>query len=511
MFKYAFPSFPGCVPCRGLDPFGPSGGISRDSADEKATVFSKMASKLSFNKLRDLAVIPVIWVVQTLVSWLCAVIVSRLFGLKRRPRNFVTAAAVFGNSNSLPISLVLSLSHTLSGLHWSALPNDSDGAVAGRGILYLLLFQQLGQAIRWSWGVNTLLKSKWKYPEYRDEVAEEGALPAGGEAYTDGAAGGNTQGGDSNGESETQGSDTNVEGDPPNREAEEEDAAPGQDSSGDDADEFDPSGRTPVAGSSRGGSPAESDDEVDDPHHPRKPANTNTPVDAEDAVTFPRTTSNPLAKPRHLVGTFKAAWMNKVDSAKTSSRRAGHQLYDRLPKPLQRAANAVDKAGAKTVGGVVKYMNPPLWAMVLAVLVASVPALQRLFFGEGFVKNSVTTAVHSMGAVAVPVILVVLGANLAGKTQGVESHDAEEAGLGWRLLVPSLVCRMVLPPLIMGPVLAAFVKFVPVSILGDPIFVVVNFLLMGAPTALQLAQICQRNEVYEMTMAKVLFQSYVIW
>ena len=50
---------------------------------------------------------------------------------------------VFGNSNSLPISLVISLSQTLKGLHWDKIPGDNDDEVAARGILYLLIFQQL--------------------------------------------------------------------------------------------------------------------------------------------------------------------------------------------------------------------------------------------------------------------------------------------------------------------------------------------------------------------------------
>lgn len=451
-----------------------------------SSVFSKLASQLSFNKLRDLAIIPAIFVIQTLVSWLCAVVVSRVCRLKRRPQNFVTAMAVFGNSNSLPISLVLSLSHTLSGLHWSALPNDSDSAVAGRGILYLLLFQQLGQGIRWSWGYHSLLKPKSKYPEYRDEVSEEGGHT--GEPYSDDAGtSDNAQRGGNGGESGH--------------------TTPGRNAVGDDSDQFSPAGQTPVAGSS-GRSPAESDDEAD-AHHPKKPAAHAQTGDAA-GVTFPHT-ADPHSSPEHFIGTFKAAWMRKVDTAKTSTRCAGHRLYDRLPRPLQRSLDGFEKAGSKVHGFLLKFMNPPLWAMLVAVVVASVPALQRLFFGQGFVKNSVTTAVQSMGGVAVPLILVVLGANLAGKTQDVESHDKEEAELGTRLLVGSLVARMVLPPLIMGPVLGMLVKFLPVSILGDPIFVIVNFLLMGAPSALQLAQICQLNEVYEGVMAKILFHSYVIW
>lgn len=157
-------------------------------------------------------------------------------------------------------------------------------------------------------------------------------------------------------------------------------------------------------------------------------------------------------------------------------------------------------------------MNPPLWAMVLAVIVASLPDLQRLFFEEGsFIRNSVTSAIQQSGGVAVPLLLLVLGANLARNTLPQKAHDSEEAHIGTKLLVASLISRMVLPTLIMAPILALMAKYMPISILDDPIFVVVCFLLTGAPSALQLAQICQINGVYEGVMSKLLFQSYVIW
>ena len=127
-------------------------------------VFTKLASQLSAEKLSDLAIIPAIFVVQTLVSWVVSKIVSRLFRFNRRASNFVTAMGVFGNSNSLPISLVLSLSQTLKGLHWDRIPGDNDNEVGARGILYLLIFQQLGQLVRWSWGYHVLLAPKEKYP-----------------------------------------------------------------------------------------------------------------------------------------------------------------------------------------------------------------------------------------------------------------------------------------------------------------------------------------------------------
>lgn len=163
--------------------------------------------------------------------------------------------------------------------------------------------------------------------------------------------------------------------------------------------------------------------------------------------------------------------------------------------------------------GVWAFMNPPLWSMLVAIIVASVPSLQHLFFSEGtFVRNSVTRAIDQNGQVAVPLILVVLGANLARNTLPEEAlQDMEHPKEERKLIIASLVARMLLPTIIMAPLLALLAKYVPVSILDDPIFIIVCFLLTGAPSALQLAQICQINNVYVGAMSKLLFQSYVIW
>ena len=54
-------------------------------------VFTKLASQLTLAKIAELAVIPVIFVVMTLISYCCALAVAKLLGLKKRARNFVIA------------------------------------------------------------------------------------------------------------------------------------------------------------------------------------------------------------------------------------------------------------------------------------------------------------------------------------------------------------------------------------------------------------------------------------
>lgn len=64
-------------------------------------VFTKLASQLTADKLSDLAVIPVIFVVQTLISYLAALLVSKVCGFKKRASNFLVAMAVRFNPHLL--------------------------------------------------------------------------------------------------------------------------------------------------------------------------------------------------------------------------------------------------------------------------------------------------------------------------------------------------------------------------------------------------------------------------
>jgi choline kinase len=57
-------------------------------------IFTKLASQLTAEKLTELAVIPLIFIIQTLVSYLAALLIAKLCGFKKRGSNFVVAMAV---------------------------------------------------------------------------------------------------------------------------------------------------------------------------------------------------------------------------------------------------------------------------------------------------------------------------------------------------------------------------------------------------------------------------------
>ncbi|KAF1811848.1 kinase-like protein [Eremomyces bilateralis CBS 781.70] len=459
-------------------------------------IFTKLASQLTAHKLVELGIIPFIFVIQTAVSYICAYVISKLFRFQKRPRNFVIAMGVFGNSNSLPISLVFSLAKTLSGLHWDRIPGDNDEDVAARGILYLLIFQQLGQLVRWSWGYHVLLAPPGKFerdergqtPRIRsdysdDDVEEQRDLLS---DYSDEGFESGTQ---------TPGANRNGYGPKPSHMHSDSEFGSGSEQS--------PS--FPVSHFSPNGAP----------HLPRDYSVahiTHFPMPSSDlAKSMPSGPRGWPKRARDIVSQKCTDFSTLVASKLTNA-------FHSLPRPALTIFAWVYRQISRFMHGLWDFMNPPLWAMLAAIIVASVPNLQHVFFGPGtFLSNSVTRAISQSGGVAVPLILVVLGGNLARNTLPEEDpeEDPEVANAKTKedrnLLIASLISRMLLPTIVMAPILALTAKYVPVSILDDPIFVIVCFLLTGAPSALQLAQICQINNVYMGAMSRLLFQSYVIW
>lgn len=483
-------------------------------------VFTKLASQLTLSKIAELAVIPVIFVVMTLTSYFCSLLMCKIFRLGKRASNFVIAMGVFGNSNSLPISLVISLSMTIGGLHWDRIPGDNDEDVAARGILYLLIFQQLGQLVRWSWGYHVLLAPPGKYDE-RDDGTPAPVVE--GSRYRDEPEGDDSS--DSDVESarrvdpfqQPQFQNSFVGLQQPVSTAETVNGimvvnGNGMVANGNGTQED--SGLLKVSDQSRHhsrrstGVNGYSETNSEYPTRAQSPISPYSGSSATSITSISRRGSQhgPLANPGPGPDGDLTSFPTPI-SLHVPPVSAQEQPATRLGKIWSKITNVFVKAYATFMA----VMNPPLWAMLFAVIVASIPKLQELFFTPGtFIQNSVTRAVSQSGNVAVPLILVVLGANLANNTTASESGNARAKKHHNKLLIASVLSRMILPFLVTAPLLAIAAKWLPISILDDPIFVIVCYLLVGAPSALQLAQICQINGVYENAMARILFWSYVV-
>ena len=452
-----------------------------------ALIFTKLASQLTADKLVELAIIPLIFIVQTVISFGTSYIISKLMRFKKRQANFVIAMAVFGNSNSLPISLVISLSKTLKGLHWDKVPGDNDDEVGARGILYLLIFQQLGQLVRWTWGYNILLAPADKYTEEEGGTMRISETERGRGDYRD----------------------------EPERERLISPLGTQQDYSDDDDSTRVANSPTTTTGikTPNGLGKHSSRSSSSDPSLTGTPANGNIAPDHNIVANGVQKGDENAGPVSGTINKVRNAIIQAGTRTKKGVRAVSGSVFAALPTIVQKVFSKIWSYLGRFFAGLWEFMNPPLWAMLIAILVASVPPLQHLFFDRGtFLRNSVTRAIEQSGGVAVPLILVVLGGNLARNTLPRDGPgDITNPKVERKLLIASLVSRMLLPTIIMAPLLALTAKYIPVSILDDKIFIIVCFLLTGAPTALQLAQICQINNVFMPVMSNILFQSYVIW
>lgn len=381
-------------------------------------VFSKLAPSLSVDKLKELVVIPLFYILSTSISFICSFFMSKLFGLNKPESNFVTAMAVFGNSNSLPVSLTMSLAYSLPAvLLWDKIQDDNSDKIASRGILYLLIFQQLGQILRWSWGYNKLLKKRSVEEIYGIEVAIDGEP---------GAAALNA-------------------------------AHVANYGSAKYRDE-----------------PEENTDEDQD----QDQVKTNTHVEeVSDQSNFGSTYSSNT-------------------NISSLSNLKGYDLQ--VPSTFQKITNY------KPIRVILNWMNPPLYAMIFSLIVAST-RLKDFFFDGGFITNTLTKSIIQLSAVSIPLILIVLGSNLY------PSDDLPPRSQHYhKIIIASLLSRMILPSIVLLPIIACCVKFINSSILDDPIFLIVAFILTISPPAIQLSQITQINNIYQQEMMGVLFWGYVI-
>lgn len=335
-----------------------------------ALIFSKLARNLSMAKILEIAIIPLFFVLTTGISFTSGKLISKFLELDKDETNFVVANSVFGNSNSLPVSLTVSLAYTLPNLTWDQIPNDNRDNVASRGILYLLIFQQIGQMLRWSWGYNKLMRWTGENQHHMPPSQIQAHLEA--------------------------------------RRGLEESANMG----GGNGD--------------------------------------------------PVISSSVWVK---VCNRFKSAFL-KFKS----------------------------------------HLNPPLCSMLIAVLVAAItPVQHELYSADGFLNNTLAEAIDQLGSVSIPLILIVLGSNLYPSEETFNKTHSHK-----KLVFGSIVGRMILPSCVLLPIIAMTVKYINVSILDDPIFLVVGFLLTVSPPAIQLTQITQLNEFFEAEMANILFWGYAV-
>jgi choline kinase len=238
--------------------------------------------------------------------------------------------------------------------------------VGARGILYLLIFQQLGQLVRWTWGFNVLLAPADTYKE--EDGGTVGSLENG--EYSDEE----TQRllDDSHSDYES----GNVTSYASSTDTSDTDSIPDRENILGSAEFITPTnGNVTVRGAGDLNGSANG--------HGMN-GNAMSRLAALKGDDIPK---GPKGWPRRM----KRATAQFTTAASSKISRASGRAFQALPLWLQRVLSKLCSVTAKFLRGVWAFMNPPLWAMLAAIIVASVPRLQHLFFSPGtFINTSLT-------------------------------------------------------------------------------------------------------------------------
>ncbi|RDB27965.1 putative transporter C5D6.04 [Hypsizygus marmoreus] len=478
-----------------------------------ALLFSKVAFFLSPAKLRELWVVPLFFILVTLVSMLTAFTLGWLFGLKRSQRSFAMAAAMFMNSNSLPIALMQSLVVSVPGLKWGE--DDNNNAMVGRALTYLVVYSTLGMVVRWSYGVRLLSQADDEPlpPHAHLPTALDETTPLLGTI------------------------DRELE-----EERELEQQPPSQ-----------PSTSAFTFGEVEDEPPAE----ILSRPTPRRRTTfyksfPNSPSEAESVL--PPCESESESETSRATSTFGGEY--EIEEAPRTPLPL--HVAPAVPKPPHTFFHHVKHRLRRAIGTVHNFMTVPLWAALASVLVACIRPLQHAIEAH---LTPIKGAVAAAGNCSIPLTLVVLGAyfypsspppsdedipidengtaNGTGKMKASQSSDTlvhsvkdffhlskqrnstpvlnkrKEIPLNpgeTRTVVIAVLSRMLITPVLLMPLMAFSAKFDWHRVFEDPVFIVSNVLLVSSPPALTLAQITQAasGDAFERLISRTIFWSYCV-
>ncbi|CAK9784257.1 auxin efflux carrier [Cutaneotrichosporon oleaginosum] len=500
-----------------------------------ALLFSKVAFSLTPAKLKEMWIIPLSFVVITGVSALVAWVLSKVFKLKKSQTAFAICAAMFQNSNSLPIALVQSLVGVVPGLKWGK--DDSKDAMLGRALTYMVLYSTLGMVLRWSYGVKLLASA--------DD--EEPALPLTSEP-------------ESHVQNVVVASPTTTTGQPINMLSPE---PMGREDPFNSLEALAASNRASVPvprGLSGARGRAMSGESEQRPG--------SLPISPSPLGRSPRAFSPAGPRQRRGSALSRSSSRSRLPSRADSGRdfwnlpaeqTRRHELVDLAEDSSESEAEDADEWGgpempllrrrispsapfvkravvrARVVAlnawnGFYAFMTVPTWAALISIIIALIPPLQAFVSGI----HPFVAAIKSAGQCSIPVTLVVLGAFFYTPPQAVQLPDEIDRTLkGYierkiralktreksnayegenRAVFVAVVSRMILVPLLFLPAIAYIARTDPFPAAADPVFILCSVLLVSSPPALTLAQLTQAasGDAFERLISKTISWSYAV-
>ncbi|OWZ66964.1 hypothetical protein AYX15_01874 [Cryptococcus neoformans] len=499
-----------------------------------ALLFSKVAYSLTPAKLKELWIIPLGFILITGLSALVAWFLAKVFRLSKSQTAFAICAAMFQNSNSLPIALIQALVTTVPGLKWGF--DDSKDQMLGRALTYLVLYSTLGMMLRWSWGVKLLSNADDEVDQTQHDHDHDHGL-AGDMGLVQ-----------SPGHIEENGYESRSPFFP-------------------SEDHQAPRGRGSLfrgRGSSFGVTPTMIRDASSSPttpfgvpgpvhpmHSPRRQSTTGASTRSHSIMsatrrsrTLSRTESGrefwglPEAPRNHRIELIEEDSSDEEDEEWGNYAQPDFRLRREPPSTkLQAYWRGFQKKATSFGKSVNAFMTVPMYAALLSIFIAMVQPLQR----EMAKFKPLEQAIKGAGQCSIPVTLVVLGAffytppsthpPFSGlhpnetparpsnfferKFRAIAgSHPSDQKAYPRenRTVFVAVISRMILVPMLMMPLLALMAKYDFFEAAADPVFVLCAVLLVSSPPALTLAQITQAasGDAFERLISKTISWSYAV-
>ncbi|KAL0959758.1 hypothetical protein HGRIS_011448 [Hohenbuehelia grisea] len=498
-------------------------------------LFSKVAFFLSPAKLRELWIIPIFFVVTTVVSMAIAFVLGTIFRLKRSQRSFGMAAAMFMNSNSLPIALMQSLVVTVPSLKWGE--HDNKNAMLGRALTYLVLYSTLGMVLRWSYGVKLLAQADDEINPSSSEIDEHSPLL-----------------------DHQEPSPTLFSHEPDSQISLDEPESP--------LPIIVAQQHTNTLRPPRPRPRRQTTFYKSFPNSPNRSQVQLPPIESRaPSITGGSISSRSSSPTSEISGdeTARDAGLPLHISRRRTQRDHGpdHENGQLHPHQHHRDAQAAwrvflrrgRRRFVRFWTAFNDFMTVPLWAALASIIVACAQPLQHALNVH---LQPLKHALSSGGNCSIPLTLVVLGAyfhpgpkhqnddesrnggignggidtsrsttsllnsvkEMFGARKGVGSRSSrvrarkEQASRAGetKTVVIAVLSRMVLTPLCLLPLMALSTKFDLQTVFDDPVFVVANVLLISSPPALTLAQITQAasGDAFERLISRTIFWAYCV-
>ncbi|GJJ74662.1 auxin efflux carrier family protein [Entomortierella parvispora] len=129
-------------------------------------IFTKIASALSWDRLLSFWPIPVFYVCFSALSLTVSRIGAKILGFNSADTRFATAGILFFNNQSLPLALIHSLALSAAGSRLLRDEDDTKDAVVARGVSYILFYSVCDSLVRWSYGINMLANHPQDNPSF---------------------------------------------------------------------------------------------------------------------------------------------------------------------------------------------------------------------------------------------------------------------------------------------------------------------------------------------------------